>query len=1075
MLGKDAEILKRSDDDCRSNYVCARSRPNASRLRALRSRVVTSLAIVTAFLFTSLTSAEITPPLTSPHLPISIRASQGSRWYEGEYEVWSLEGDCTIVQGAVTGHSQSAVVWIRRADESAATSEEIGGIHKVIAYLEQGAIVDFAHQQSPHRISGQQANTFRGDSWMGHFHSTMSVNVQVGSSAPASVVQPATVQRGNQAWDRDIERRVQRAQFLEQPQRLPPTQLVPPTQTAPEVIPAFPSAEPQPTARSLQVISRSNSPLQVKSYPGRVVDEQVVAISGGVRLIVSGIQNVEGLESDTVSLEADRVVVWTNSRAGAPTGESTQAVDGQWEVYLEGNIIFREGDRLIYADRMYYDVTGNYGTILNAEMLTPVKDYEGLMRLKADVLQQLNQQTFLAHGAALTSSRLGVPRYWIQSGEVMLTDIQTPAVDGFTGQPYIDPQTQELAVDHQMLATSRNNFLYVSGVPLLYWPTIATDLRKPSYYIDGVRIKSDSVYGTQAYFDWDVYQLFGIRNKPDGTKWTLSTDYLSERGPALGTNFQYNRPGFLWLPGPAHGNIDIWGINDTGRDNLGADRRSLLPEEENRGRALWQHRQYLGDGYQLTAELGYIRERNFLEAYFENTWDQAKDESTGIELKRYYGNSSWAISGDVRLNDFFTQTEWLPRADHTLIGQSFLYDRLSWHSHSHAGYARLQTAVAPSAINPTEVTSFTPLAWETSSEGLHAATRQEIDLPLNLGPTKIVPYALGELFHVGEDITQQERTRAYGQLGVRASLPIWNTRPEVQSELFNLNGLAHKVVFESEFLWADAEEDLNNFPLYEQLDDDSVEFFRRRFLSPIGGGYPFPGQASIPLKFDERYFALRDGMQSWVTAPSTEIADDLTKLKFGVRQRWQTKRGLPGQERIIDWIALDVEGSYFPEANRDNFGEAFGLLNYDFRWHVGDRVTLLSDGFADLFGEGLRTVSIGGIATRPSKGSVYLGFRSIEGPISSNIVSASLSYRLSEKWIMTGGAAVDFGTTGNVGQTFGVTRIGESTLVHVGINVDESRGNVGASFQIEPRFLSSRKLGYIGGVQIPPAGAYGLE
>ncbi|MCA9147528.1 MAG: hypothetical protein KDB05_32365, partial [Planctomycetales bacterium] len=195
----------------------------------------------------------------------------------------------------------------------------------------------------------------------------------------------------------------------------------------------------------------------------------------------------------------------------------------------------------------------------------------------------------------------------------------------------------------------------------------------------------------------------------------MSTDYLSERGPALGTTFGYTRPNFLWLPGPAHGRFDIWGINDTGLDNLGADRRALIPEEQYRGRALWQHRQYLGSGYQLTAEVGYVRERNFLESYFENSWDQEKDESTGVELKRYYGNSSWAISSDVRLNDFFTQTEWLPRLDHTLIGQSLFADWLTWNAHSHVGYARLKTAVAPTALNPSEVASFSPLAWETPS------------------------------------------------------------------------------------------------------------------------------------------------------------------------------------------------------------------------------------------------------------------------------------------------------------------------------------------------------------------------
>ena len=41
--------------------------------------------------------------------------------------------------------------------------------------------------------------------------------------------------------------------------------------------------------------------------------------------------------------------------------------------------------------------------------------------------------------------------------------------------------------------------------------------------------------------------------------------------------------------------------------------------------------------------------------------------------------------------------------------------------------------------------------------------------------------------------------------------------------------------------------------------------------------------------------------------------------------------------------------------------------------------------------------------------------------------------------------------------------------------LNESRGNVGASLMIEPRFFPSSRLGYVGGVQIAPAGAEVLE
>jgi hypothetical protein len=174
-------------------------------------------------------------------------------------------------------------------------------------------------------------------------------------------------------------------------------------------------------------------------------------------------------------------------------------------------------------------------------------------------------------------------------------------------------------------------------------------------------------------------------------------------------------------------------------------------------------------------------------------------------------------------------------------------------------------------------------------------------------------------------------------------------------------------------------------------------------------------------------------------------------------------------------MVFDVQGTFFPNADRDNFGENFGLLSYEYRWHLGDRFTLLSDGFADFFPDGLKTVSAGGLLTRPGVGQLYLGYRSLEGPISANVINGSLAYRMSDKWIASGSILADVGDTGNTVENFSITRIGESVLLRVGVYYDKSRDTVGVQLAIEPRFLPSSRLGNIGGVQIPPAGALGLE
>ncbi len=112
--------------------------------------------------------------------------------------------------------------------------------------------------------------------------------------------------------------------------------------------------------------------------------------------------------------------------------------------------------------------------VLSAEVLTPVPQYQGLLRLKADVVEQRDRQNFLAHGAAITSSRLGVPRYWMQADRVSFQDTRAEGDIDNSRYPAEGQPTN-------MQATSRNNFVYLAGLPVAYWPIFTTDLNKPAF------------------------------------------------------------------------------------------------------------------------------------------------------------------------------------------------------------------------------------------------------------------------------------------------------------------------------------------------------------------------------------------------------------------------------------------------------------------------------------------------------------------------------------------------------------------------------------------------------------------
>lgn len=1087
----------------------ARTAGHLLSISAFQSAILNLLSLSLLLFLAAPAAADVQLPELSPTEPITISAQAGNRWQLGVYDVWVLRGNCSIQQGNGYARSREAVLWIDRAE---ATQRRP---HKVIAYLEGDVEVMWERRPNGPRLTDQ--------TWFGRFFSSAGVEARVDTVAGKPDELPPIYWRGMErrspeTADTGWRAPVEPTQFMAPvpgqpatpetasgpaaPPTLPPltpatpvtplTTVTPMAPAAPGAalapVPAMGGPPPMPAGvRRVSVYPRSNVPVQARTLQTDPNGHQSIAIiTSGVNVIV----DVEGTtikglgQVDVIDLVADRLVIWM---AGTQMPDLNRPlVQDQrvpLEFYMEGNIEFRQGDRTIYADRMYYDVANHVGTVLNADMLTPVPSYEGKLRLHADVLQKTAENRYFAQNAFITSSRFGEPGYRLQAGDVYFEDFARPVVDPLSGQPLLDPYNNQPMIDHESQVTAANDFLFIGPVPIFYWPVLTTDLNEPAYYIRSARLRQDNVYGTQILTKWDGYQLLGVRNKPKGTDFLIDLDYLNKRGFGYGASFKYDREGMFDIPGHVAGFADFWAVQDHGVDSLGQGRMAVPPEASYRYRLFGQHRELLPYDLRLSAEFGWISDRNFLEEYYKNEWDELKDETTGIELKQLHENLSWSISADYRINDFFTQTNWLPRLDHYWLGQSLFRDAFTWYEHSSLAYAQFRPTNVPENVSVGAVTGaagpFNFLPWEVQPvQGERFATRQEIDWPIQLGAVKVVPYALGEAAHWGQDVNGNNLDRLFGQAGVRASVPMWSVDPTFSSDLLNVHGLAHKVVFDAEFSYSKANQNFENLPLYDPLDDDSVEAFRRRFLTTTFG---LPSRLLTPTgapyipKFDERLYALRTGLQNWVTSPSTEIAGDLTAIRLGAEQRWQTKRGPADDRHIIDWVTLDTNVTLFPDPNRDNFGTVPGLLDYDFRWHVGDRLTLVSDGIFDFFNQGQKIVSVGGFLNRPPRGSLYAGFTVLEGPIDSKILSFSYTYWMSPKWLSSFGTTFDLGKQGNIGQNFSVTRVGESFLISAGFNVDASRNSVGANLAIEPRFLSKSRLGNVGGAQIPPAGATGLE
>ncbi|MCA9069893.1 MAG: hypothetical protein KDA84_13260, partial [Planctomycetaceae bacterium] len=548
---------------------------------------------------------------------------------------------------------------------------------------------------------------------------------------------------------------------------------------------------------------------------------------------------------------------------------------------------------------------------------------------------------------------------------------------------------------------------------------MSTPAEDPNIPIRRATVSQDRIFGTQVKVAWDLYKIFGITNPPQGN-WDLLTDYLSDRGPAIGTQGNYAGTNFFGLDSPYVGRGLFYYINDTGLDNLGADRRALEPEVTNRYRMSLRHRQKVDYNIDVIGELGLISDRNFLEQYWENTFDQDKDQETLLYIRNLDENTAWTGLMRPQVNDFENTTEWLPRGDFYVLSEPLFNGAMTWSSHSSAGYGRLRRSVAPE--DPAQDV-FTPIPYIVDREGAVLMSRHELDAPFNLGDVQFVPFALGEGAFWSEDINGDSLGRLVGSLGIRSSLYAWRIFPYVQSRLFNVNGLAHKMVFETEYAYTNSSTSLGNIPQYNEINDDAQERFQQRFPRNTFGILP-PG--SVPVMFDPRFYAVRTGAGRSVTDPYHELIDDQQVARIAWRHRLQTKVGPPQRMRIKDWMTLDLEGAYFPDPDRDNFGEEIGLLSARYRWFIGDRTTVVANAQYDLFEGAQQLWDLGVINQRSERGSIYLGLRQVRGGgvLDSQIGTASMTYQMSPKWVSTFGTAYDVKEERNIGQSLTVTRVG---------------------------------------------------
>ena len=657
-------------------------------------------------------------------------------------------------------------------------------------------------------------------------------------------------------------------------------------------------------------------------------------------------------------------------------------------IYLEGDIIMTLGERMIRASQLYYDLRNNQAVILDAVFRTFLPNRNVPVYIRAERVRQLSARRFEADHPVISTSEFYTPHYHIGAAHVELVDKTQTELAGLRTGTY------------KMKHVTFN----LGGAPLLYWPYTQGTLKEGETSIRSLRSGYSDDFGAELETKWRLFNLLGLET-PVGFDATLRLDYFSQRGPAVGIDVDYERDNYFGLTRGYY-------IHDSGEDNLGGRFRDESPDTENRGRLTFRHRHYLPNDWQLTVEASYISDKNFLEEYFESEFDRGKEQETLFYLKKQHDDWAFTLLGQWRILDFLTQTEHLPELSFHLIGRS-LGGFATLYSENRAGWVRYRAA-------DRDLHRFLRFGAGEDSSGVTGRldSRQEVDLPLTLGPVKLVPFGVVRGSAWDDSPADGGVGRVFGGVGLRGSMYLWRIY-DVESELWDIHGLRHII-----------KPDITAWVNGTNRDPDEL--------------YPF--------------------------TENIEGIDEIDGVSIGIRQRWQTKRGGPDRERITDVFMLDIEAGFFNNApsfecthgyasySRPENSISRNYLNAAFTWRVNDTTTLISEANFDLNDGELDVFNISCAVERPPRLSYLIGYRFIE-ETDSNLLALGANYRISEKHTITVREEFDLQHGETLEFSLGVIRKFPRWYVGLTFDLDKVEDDLGISMSVWPEGFPRAVIG----------------
>ena len=608
----------------------------------------------------------------------------------------------------------------------------------------------------------------------------------------------------------------------------------------------------------------------------------------------------------------------------------------------EGNVIIHYKDDTLRADRVKFNTeTKDAWAEGNARLNHPGQEWVAsslFYNFDTHALKTDSVRGFVdplyLRGDQL--EQVGTNHYTFTRGTVTTCDYDQPDyhLEGTHGEIWSDDRV-----------VMYNATLRFGNVPVFWFPIVVWSLKGDNPPV---------VLSLGENSRWGFFLLSGFTWKLNkDVELTVHADERTRRGFGTGADVKYR------LGSAGEGLLTGYYLNDANpkdESDVGKD------IDHNRYRAEWQHKQDLTHDVTLTVDLNKLSDPDVMDDFFESEFRHNREPDSVADVTKRGPNYTLSLLARPQFNDFFAEVERLPEAklavNRTHLGETpFFYEGESsvGQYHNEPGNTNVVGAASTNFVG----------------NSVRADTFHQIVAPQLVGGwLSVIPRAgVRATYYSRAPETApetQDVTRVVYDLGMETSFKMSRSWDGAHSDWLHIDGLRHIVQPFGDYQWV---------PRPDKTTNELFQFDAVREVT-LRGGDALSLTRYSPLEFP--------------AYNTIDTIDAENTVRFGLRQSLQTRRD--GQA----WNLVDLTGWTDWRIEKDrgqtDFADFFGTLELrPWEWLEVDTFARygLNDGVLHEANTEARLINA-------DRWSLGLGTRYLKND--SNLVSASLVYRLTRRW-----------------------------------------------------------------------------